>query len=190
GFDLPDGPFPEHYEPLESPLQQNPLSAKHRFNPTIPVEKILAVAKNRDLFFSSDRRFPYIASTFRVTEHWQTGVMTRHTPWLLEMQPQMFVEISRELAEEKGIKGGEKVTVSSARGSIWAIAIVTDRFKPFKVMGTTIHQVGLPWHFGWQYPADGSGGDSANILVPFAGDPNTLIPESKAFLVNIEKVGG
>ena len=187
GFDLPDGPFPEHYEPLESPLQQNPLSTKYRFNPTIPVAKILAAAKRPDVFFSSDGRFPYVACTYRVTEHWQTGVMTRHTPWLLEMQPQMFVEMSRELAAEKGIKGGEKVTVSSGRGSIWAVAIVTDRFKPFKVMGTTIHQVGLPWHFGWQYPADGSGGDSANILVPFAGDPNTLIPESKAFLVNIEK---
>ncbi len=187
GHDLPDGPFPEHYEPLESPLQQNPFSTKYRFNPTIPVAKILAVAKNRDFFFSSDGRFPYVGTTYRVPEHWQTGVMTRHTTWLLEMQPQMFVEISRELAQEKGISGGEKVTVSSGRGSIWAIAVVTGRFKPLTVMGKTIHQVGLPWHFGWQYPADGSGGDSANILVPFSGDPNTLIPESKAFLVNIEK---
>ncbi len=188
GIDLPDGPFPEHYEPLESPLQQNPLSTKHRYNPTFPIARILAVAKNRDLLFSTDGRFPYVACTYRVTEHWQTGVMTRHASWLLEMQPEMFVEMSKELAAEKGIKGGEKVTVSSGRGSLWAVAIVTDRFKPFKVMGTTVHQVGLPWHFGWRYPTDGSGGDSANILVPFAGDPNALIPESKAFLVNIEKI--
>jgi formate dehydrogenase major subunit len=116
--------------------------------------------------------------------------MTRHKPWLLEMQPQIFVEMSKELAEEKGIKSGDKITVSSARGSVWAVAIVTDRFKPFKVMNTTIHQVGLPWHFGWQFPEDGSGGDSANILTPTIGDPNTMIPESKAFMVNIEKARG
>jgi formate dehydrogenase major subunit len=122
-----------------------------------------------------------------VTEHWQTGVMTRHKPWLLEMQPQIFVEISKELAGEKGIKNGEKVTVSSARGKVWAIAMVTERLKPFKVMNTTIHQIGLPWHYGWQFPVDGSGGDSANILTPTIGDPNTMIPESKAFMVNVEK---
>jgi formate dehydrogenase major subunit len=113
--------------------------------------------------------------------------MTRHVPWLLEMQPQMFVEISKELGKEKSIKNGDKVTVSSARGKLWAVAIVTERFKPFKVMNSTIHQVGIPWHFGWQFPEDGSGGDSANILTPTIGDPNTMIPESKAFMVNIEK---
>ena len=97
-------------------------------------------------------RYPFVATTYRTSEHWQTGVMTRHVPWLLEAQPQMFVEMSKELAKEKGIKNGEKVTVSSARGKLWAVAIVTDRFKPFKVAGTTVHQVGIPWHFGWQFP--------------------------------------
>jgi formate dehydrogenase major subunit len=187
GPGLADGPFPEHYEPLECPIQENPMSKKHRVNPTVPIPKILAAAKDPSVFFSCDTRYPYIATTYRVPEHWQTGVMTRHKPWLLEMQPQMFVEMSRELAAEKGIKGGEKVTVSSARGSLWAVAIVTDRLRPFKVMNSTIHQVGMPWHFGWQFPEDGSGGDSANILAPFIGDPNTLIPESKAFMVNLEK---
>jgi formate dehydrogenase major subunit len=183
GPGLADGPFPEHYEPLECPVQENPFSKKHRMNPV--VSPIMA-----GVFATCDTRYPYVASTYRVTEHWQTGVMTRHKPWLLEMQPQVFVEISKELAAEKGIKSGEKVTVSSARGSLWAVAIVTDRMRPFKVMNTTIHQVGLPWHFGWQYPADGSGGDSANLLTPFIGDPNTMIPESKAFMVNVEKARG
>jgi len=180
GPGLSDGPFPEHYEPLECPIQENPMS-KQRINPTVhPFFQAIS-------HFSCDVRYPYVATTYRVTEHWQTGVMTRHTPWLLEMQPQMFVEMSKELAAEKGIKSGDKVKVSSGRGSIWAIAVVTERLKPFKVMNQTIHQIGMPWHFGWQFPTDGSGGDSANILTPFIGDPNTSIPESKAFMANVEK---
>jgi formate dehydrogenase major subunit len=187
GPGLAEGPFPEHYEPLECPVQENPMSKKHRINPTIKLFYTKEGGLQEDVFFSCDTRYPYVASTYRVTEHWQTGVMTRHKPWLLEMQPQIFVEISKELAGEKGIKNGEKVTVSSARGKVWAIAMVTERLKPFKVMNTTIHQIGLPWHYGWQFPVDGSGGDSANILTPTIGDPNTMIPESKAFMVNVEK---
>jgi formate dehydrogenase major subunit len=98
--------------------------------------------------------------------------------------------MSQELAKEKGISNGDKVIVSSARGKLWAMAVVTSRFKPFRVMNQTIHQVGMPWHFGWQFPVDGSSGDSANLLTPFIGDPNTLIPESKAFMVNIAKAEG
>ena len=190
GPGLADGPFPEHYEPLECPLQENPMSKKHRINPTIKLFFGKEGSLQEDVFYSCDTRFPIVCTTYRVTEHWQTGVMTRHVPWLLEAQPQMFVEMSNELAKEKGIKNGERVTVSSARGSLWAVAIVTDRFKPFKVMNTTIHQVGIPWHFGWQFPADGSGGESANLLTPTIGDPNTMIPESKAFMVSVEKVKG
>ena len=190
GPGLADGPFPEHYEPLECPLQENPMSKKHRINPTVKLFFGKEGGLPEDVFYSCDTRYPFVCTTYRVTEHWQTGVMTRHVPWLLEAQPQMFVEMSNELAKEKGFKNGEKVTVSSARGSLWAVAIVTDRFKPFKVMDTTIHQVGIPWHFGWQYPADGSGGESANLLTPTIGDPNTMIPESKAFMVNIEKARG
>jgi len=78
--------------------------------------------------------------------------------------------------------------VTSARGRLSCAAIVTDRFRPFKIMGTTVHLVGMPWCFGWQYPEGGSGGDSANLLIPFMADPNTLIPESKAFLVNVSKL--
>ncbi len=191
GAGLADGPFPEHYEPLECPIQENPMSKKQRINPTT---KIFYSGKEGDLkedaFASCDLRYPIICSTYRNTEHWQTGLMTRHCSWLLEAQPQMWVEMSQELAKEKGIKNGEKVNVTSARGTLWAIAIVTDRWKPFKVMNQTVHEVGIPWHFGWQFPTDGSGGDSANILTPTIGDPNTMIPESKAFMVNIEKARG
>jgi formate dehydrogenase major subunit len=191
-----DGPFPEHYEPLECPLQENPLSKTHRINPTAKLffQVVARGQKPRekgglpeDVFATCDTRYPFVATTYRVTEHWQTGVMTRHQPWQLEMQPQVFVEMSRELAKEKSIHSGEKVNVSSARGQLWAIAVVTDRFKPFKVMNQTIHQVGLPWCFGWQYPEDGSGGDSSNLLTPTIGDANTMIPETKAFMVNVEK---
>jgi formate dehydrogenase major subunit len=190
GPGLADGPFPEHYEPLECPLQENPMSKKHRINPTVKMFYGKESDLKEDVFLSCDTRFPIVCSTYRVTEHWQTGLMTRHVPWLLEAAPQMFVEMSRELAKEYGIRNGEKVTVASARGSLWAVAIVTDRFKPFKVMDTTIHQVGIPWHYGWQFPVDGSGGESANILTPTVGDPNTMIPESKAFMVSIEKARG
>lgn len=187
GPGLTDGPFPEHYEPLECPLAENPMSKKHRINPTAKMFFGKEGDLKEDEFATCDLRFPYICATYRVTEHWQTGLMTRHVPWLLEAQPQMFVEMSHELAKEKGIKNGEKVNVSSARGTLWAVAIVTDRWKPFTIMNRTVHQVGIPWHFGWQFPVDGSGGDSANILTPTIGDPNTMIPESKAFMVNIEK---
>jgi formate dehydrogenase major subunit len=190
GPGLLEGPLPEHYEPLESPLQANPLSTKHRINPVVKMFYGKKSDLEEDIFASSDVRYPYICATYRVTEHWQTGLMTRHVPWLLEAQPQMFVEMSKELAREKGIKNGEKVMLSSARGSMWAVAIVTDRFKPFVVMNETVHEVGIPWHFGWQFPIDGSGGDSANILTPTIGDPNSMIPESKAFMVNIEKARG
>jgi formate dehydrogenase major subunit len=184
GPGLAEGPFPEHYEALECPLEENMMS-KQRINPTIKL-----FGDKEDAFFSCDMRFPFVASTYRVSEHWQTGVMTRHEPWLLEMQPQMFVEISEELGKEKNIRNGEKVMVSSGRGELWAIAIVTNRLKPFKIGGSTVHQVGLPWHFGWQYPVDGSGGDSANLLTPTIGDANTMIPESKAFMVNVVKIAG
>jgi formate dehydrogenase major subunit len=181
GPGLNDGPFPEHYEALECPLEENSMS-KQRINPTIKL-----FGDKSDAFFSCDVRYPFVATTYRTSEHWQTGVLTRHEPWQLEMQPQQFVELSEELAKEKNIRNGDKVTVKSGRGEIWAIAVVTGRFKPFKVAGSTVHQVGLPWCFGWQYPEGGGGGDSANLLTPTVGDANTMIPESKAFMVNIVK---
>jgi formate dehydrogenase major subunit len=190
-----DGPFPEHYEPLECPIQENVMS-KQRINPAVKLfidvepdhqRAVEGTGLPEDYFATCDVRYPYVATTYRVTEHWQTGVMTRHQPWQLELQPQNFCEMSKELAKEKGIRNGEKVKVSSARASVEAIAIVTDRIKPFNIMNTTVHQVGLPWCFGWQYPEDGSGFDSSNLLTPTVGDANTMIPETKAFQVNVEK---
>jgi formate dehydrogenase major subunit len=113
--------------------------------------------------------------------------MTRYQPYLLEMQPQMFVEMSEELAELKSIKNGERVKVTSPRGSVAATAIVTPRFKPFKIAGITVHQVGMPWHYGWVKPKSGME-DSANLLTPSTGDANTRIPETKAFMVNVVKM--
>ena len=129
---------------------------------------------------------PYVGTTYRVTEHWQTGVMTRNTPWLLELQPRQFVEMSQELAKEKGIQNGEVVEVNSARGSIEAVAMVTLRMKPFKIGDRLVHQIGLPWCFGWFTPGVG---DAANLLTPTAGDANTMIPETKAFMVGIKRKG-
>jgi formate dehydrogenase major subunit len=187
GPGLADGPFPEHYEALECPLQENIMS-KQRINPTLKIFYEKGKGEIEDIFASCDLRFPFVATTYRVSEHWQTGVMTRHLPWQLEMVPQQFVEMSEELAKEKGIQTGETVTVKSARGEVKAVAIVTPRFKPFRVAGSTVHQVGLPWCFGWQFPEDGSGGDSSNLLTPTVGDTNTMIPETKAFMVNVEKI--
>ena len=174
-----DGPFPEHYEPIECPVDKNPLSSQL----TNPVA--VTYDTDLDIYKSNDPKFPFVGTTFRVCEHWQTGVMTRWQPWLLEAEPQLFVEMSKELAGMRGIKNGEKVIVASARGKLEAVAVVTIRLKPFKVQGKTVHQVGLPWHFGWVHPKDG--GDSANLLTPSAGDPNTRIPETKAFMVNVNK---
>ncbi len=176
-----DGPFPEHYEPIECPVEKNLMSGTF----TNPVAAIYGT--DADVYKTCDPRFPFVCTTYRVTEHWQTGVLTRWQPWLLETQPALFVEMSLELAKLKEIANGEKCKVSSGRGEVEAVAMVTGRFKPFTIMGQTIHQVGLPWCFGWVHPEDG--GDSANLLTPSAGDPNTRIPETKAFMVNVEKLG-
>jgi formate dehydrogenase major subunit len=172
-----DGPLPEYYEPLECPVKDHPFSGTLH-NPT-------ALSFDVEEKAVCDPRYPLIGTTYRVTEHWQTGVMTRNCDWLTECEPQVFVEMSPELAEMRGIENGDTVTVDSLRGSIWAKAIVTKRLKPFNIQGTEVHQVGLPWHFGWTWPKNG--GDSANLLTPSVGDPNTGIPETKAFMVNVRK---
>jgi len=179
GPGMAEGPFSEHYEPMECPVEKNLLSSQ-RVNPVAPT-----YATDKDIYKSCDPKYPFVGSTYRVCEHWQSGVMTRWQPWLIEAQPQVFVEMSQELAKMRGIKNGDKVIVESARGKLEAVAMVTIRFRPFQVQGTTVHEVGLPWHFGWVHPKDG--GESANILTPSTGDPNTRIPETKAFMVNVRK---
>ena len=182
---MKDGPVPEHYEPLESPLATNPMGHGQRLNPAVyvpPADEMNAVA------VPGGTDYPIVCSTYRVTEHWQTGVMTRWIPWLNELQPEMFVEMSQELAADKGIANGERVRVRSIRGEVQAVAIVTKRFKPFTIQGETVHQVGIPWCYGWVAPSrDATRATSANLLTPNVGDPNTRIPESKAFMVDVVK---
>jgi formate dehydrogenase major subunit len=203
GPGLADGPFPEHYEPLECPVEKNFMSPQ-KSNPTIKRFDKPGVGSDLDVYSgvdSCDPRFPFVATTYRVSEHWQTGVLTRWCPWLAEMQPGMFVEMSLELAKERSIKNGDMCIVSTARGEVEATAIVTPRFKPLLIDGNEIHQIGIPWHYGWittkdrKYdPGDKKAevftqGDAANLLTPTIGDANTMIPESKAFMANVVKKG-
>ncbi len=171
---LADGPFPEHYEPMESPVA-NAMS-KQQSNPAVAIPGKI----------DNSGKYPYVGTTYRVSEHWQAGAMTRNLPWLVELVPDMFVEISEELAEWKGLKNGDMVTVSSERGKIEARALVTSRIKPLRVQGKMVEQVGLPWHFGFNGLATGG---TANMLTTAVGCANTTIPEYKAFLCNIEKGG-
>jgi len=171
-----DGPFPEHYEPLESPVDN--AFSDTQVNPAVKVWQPGQISDRNE--------YPVVCTTYRVTEHWQAGQMTRNLPWLVELMPQVFVEISHELAEEIGVKTGDPIKLSNVRGEARAVTIVTNRFKPFTILGKTVHQVGLPWHWGFTGLAQG---DSANLLTPHVGDPNTMIPEFKAFLVKVEKGG-
>jgi formate dehydrogenase major subunit len=177
GKGLLDGPFPEHYEPWESPVK-NSLSSTQS-GPTFTIW-------NSEMDFKgTEDKFPIIGTTYRVAEHWQTGGMSRNLPWLNELMPELFVELSEELAQEKGITNGEKVIIESARGSVRAVAMVTKRFQPFEINGKTVHEIGLPWHWGYAALVKG---DIANVLTPNVGDANTSIPEYKAFLCNIRKI--
>lgn len=129
-------------------------------------------------------QFPYVGTTYRCSEHWQTGVMTRSLPWLVELMPDMYVEMGEDLAVEKGISNGDTVIVSSARGEIQAVAVVTRRLQSLQVDGKTIHHIGVLNHWGY---SGMSTGDSANILTPHVGDANTTIPEYKTFLCNVRR---
>jgi formate dehydrogenase major subunit len=176
-----EGPLPEHYEPLESPVKNMMSSVQN--NPVIKLWDTDAGGDIGDTSGTADK-FPIVCTTYRLTEMWQTGSMSRNLPWLVEAQPNMFVEVGKELAAEKGIKNGDQVIVSSARGEIQMVALVTARWKPFAINGQKVHEVGMPWHYGWKGLATGA---IANELTPHAGDANTMIPEYKAFLVDIRK---
>jgi formate dehydrogenase major subunit len=176
-----DGPFPEHYEPFESPIANNPLwpnNPKARANPAARVFKADLEA------FGKPEEFPYAATTYRLTEHFH--YWTKHVRTSAIVQPQQFVEIGEALAKEKGIANGEMVEVSSKRGYIRAVAVVTKRMKQMTVAGKTVHHVGIPIHWGFKGVA--KDGYVANTLTPFVGDANTQTPEFKAFTVNIKKV--
>jgi formate dehydrogenase major subunit len=179
---LVDGPLPEHYEPLESPCLNQ--MTNQQVNPAVKLWHKISPEFNQ---VGEREQFPIVGTTYRVSEHWQAGAMTRNLPWLAELVPNVFTEISPELAREKGIKTGDKVDIITARGKMEAYAMVTRRFQPFEIGKKTVHQLGVIWSFGYAGIATG---DSANILTPHVGDANTMIPEYKAFLCNIQKKEG
>jgi formate dehydrogenase major subunit len=173
---LNEGPFPEHYEPYENPIENHFSSVN--LNPAVQFGE-------KEMNPEGDvSKYPIVATTYRVSEHWQSGIMTRNVPWLAELVPHMYVEISEELAKEKSIKNKDRIIVSTARGEIEAYAMVTKRFKPYKLKGKTVHQIGMPWHFGYKGIATGS---TANRLTPHIGDANSFIPEYKAFLCDVRR---
>jgi formate dehydrogenase major subunit len=174
---LKDGPLPTHYEPIESPIE-NPLYRQS----TNPLAEIWRRDDNR-LNRRDERRFPYVITTYRLTEHHTAGGMTRWLPWLADLQPELFCEIGSELAAEKGVRNGDWVTISTERGEVEARALVTERIKPLRMGRRRVHQVGLPWHWGWQGLARG---DVANDLTALVADPNVTIHEAKAFTCNLE----
>jgi formate dehydrogenase major subunit len=169
-----EGPFPEHYEPWESP--QKNLMNKVEYNPAIKVWEPEKQGKVE--------QYPFVGTTYRVVEHWQTGALTRNLPWLAELMPNMFVEISEELGKLRKIKNGDNVIVSTTRGDIEAVACVTKRIKPYIVDGKEVHMVGALWQYGFKGYATG---DIANRLTPHVGDANTMIPEYKAWLCDIRR---
>jgi formate dehydrogenase major subunit len=176
---LVDGPLPTHYEPMESPAS-NPLYTQQ----SSPVLKYWKVPGN-PVAAVGDTRFPYVMTTYRLTEHYLAGAMSRWNPWLTELQPELFVELSPELSEEKGITNLDWVKVSSPRGAVRAKALVTRRMRPLQINGKTIHHVGMPWHWGYEGLVTG---DIVNELTALVADPNVSIHEGKAFVCNIEKV--
>lgn len=177
---LADGPLPTHYEPHESPFR-NPLYSQS----ANPVRQQLPRKENPYQPSGGEAgadEFPYVMTTYRVTEHHTGGGMTRGLPYLAELQPEMFCEVSPELAAERGLENGDWATIVSARTAIEARVLVTERLEPLRIQGRTVHQVGLPYHWGFK---GHSTGDSANDLFPIALDPNVHIQEVKAATCDI-----
>ena len=168
---LKDGPLPTHYEPVESPVANVLYSRQYN-----PGTKIWARPGN-ELHAPMDPRFPYIFTTYRLTELHCGGITGRVTPHTAELQPEAFVEISPELAGELAITHLGWTVLSTLRGEIEVRAMVTARMRPFVIEGRVVHQIGMPWLFGWQGYAHG---DTANVLLAITGDPNTSIHSTKA----------
>ena len=169
---LADGPLPTHYEPVESPVR-NPLYPGEQLNPAAK----LWTRPGNELHAPEDPRFPYVLTTFRLTELHCGGVTSRVAPHTAELQPEMFVEIPPELAERLGIRHLGWAVLATLRAEIEAKAMVTERLRPFRINGRTIYQIGVPWVFGWQGYARG---DVANALLAITGDANTSIHSTKA----------
>jgi formate dehydrogenase major subunit len=175
-----EGPFPEHYEPFETPLGVNLMCPN---NPKAVSNPAARVYKGDMEAFGKAAEFPYAATTYRLTEH--QHFWTKHAKSNAITQPAPFVEIGEELAKEKGIKQGDRVKVKSNRGEVVAACVVTKRMKALDVNGKKVHHVGIPIH--WGFKGVTQNGYLANALTPYVGDANSQTPEFKAFLVNIEK---
>ncbi len=175
---LQDGPLPAHYEPQES-VMKNPLYGQ-QCNP----ERMEWVRADNPYHRPyGDPRFPYVLTTYRLTEHHTAGGMSRWLAWLSELQPEMFCEVSPELAVERGLKNGGWATIRTARSEIEARVLVTHRMRPLRMKGHTIHQIGVPYHWSSKGLVRG---DAANDLIGFVADPNVSIQESKALTANIQ----
>jgi len=177
---LVDGPLPTHYEPQDSPFD-NPLYRQQRN----PVRQVFSRPNNRLHPSGSEPGadvFPYVVTTYRLTEHFTAGGMSRWSPYLAELQPEFFCEISPQLAAERGLEHGGWATIITARGAIEARVMVTRRIRPLRVQGRTVHQIGLPFHWG---PNGLAKGDAANELASISLDPNVHIQEVKAFSADI-----
>jgi len=176
---LVDGPFPVHYEPFEAPVA-NPLFPKIRGNP------VARVFRGDMEVFGDAKEFPIVATTYRLVEHFHYWTKAVHMNAV--MQPEFFVELSEELAKEKGIRHGGWVRVWSKRGSVKGKAVVTKRLKPLIIDGKTVHQIGCPLNFG--FIGEAKKASPINTLTPPVGDANAQTPEFKAFLVDIEPITG
>ncbi|AEW78000.1 formate dehydrogenase [Aggregatibacter actinomycetemcomitans] len=175
------GPFPEHYEPIESPIDTNPLHPNVVSDPTVRIYK-----EDRE-FIGSNKEYPFVATTYRLTEHFHSW--TAQSAINIIAQPQQFVEIGEKLAEEKGIQKGDMVRITSKRGYIKAVAVVTKRLRALEVNGKTVHHVGIPIHWNMKVlNGKGNRGFSTNTLTPSWGESVTQTPEYKTFLVNVEKI--
>jgi formate dehydrogenase major subunit len=177
---LVDGPLPAHYEPQESPVPNLVYGQQHN-----PVREIIRNAADR--FQPSGAEpgsevYPYVVTTYRLTEHHTAGGMSRFLPYLAELQPELFCEVSPELAADRGLVNAGWATIISARGAIEARVLVTGRMTPLTVGGRVVHQIGLPWHWG---PNGLTTGDAANELSHLSLDPNVHIQEVKAMACNI-----
>jgi len=178
---LNDGPFPEHYEAVESPVE-NPL------HPKVSSSPVLKKFKSDKDQFGTAKDYPIVCTTYRLTEHYHYWTKHQAGGRLNEVQPGIFFEIPEDLAKEKGIQNGETVRITSARGSIEGPAMVTRRMPTFTIEGKKVWQIGFPIHWGFSGDAKHAG-PLANMLTSSAIDPNTWTPEFKAFLVKVEKVG-
>jgi len=177
---LVDGPLPVHYEPAESPVHN--LIYKQQSSPMF---KWWARGKSYNQIASvGDPRYPCVITTYRLTEHYLSGAMSRWLPHLAELQPELFIEIGRDLAQERGIANLDFVTITSPRHTIRARALVTNRIGAMTIGGKKVHHVGMPWHWGWQGLSVGA---VTNDLTAWIGDPNVSIHEGKAFVCNVEK---